>query len=104
MFSSADKTLKDGMFAAGGALVLTQEKKILKRRNASATALRSFVRDTAHIVFIHIPSVVKAVHIFMTRNRVPKSCLIAELCFCHFVFLIVFLYVFGFHHKQSASD
>ena len=41
---------------------------------------------TAHIVFIHIPSVaVKPVHIFMVRNRVCKNCLMAELCFHCFV-------------------
>ena len=34
-----------------------------------------------HIVLIHIPSVVKPVHIFMVWNRVAKNCLIAELCF-----------------------
>ena len=41
--------------------------------------------DTAHIVFIHITSVVKIVHIFMARNRVSESCLIAELYFYRFV-------------------
>ena len=51
----------------------------------SSTALRWFTSDTAHIVFIHIPSVMKPVHIFMARNRVSKSCLMAELYFHRFV-------------------
>ena len=41
----------------------------------SATALRWFASDTEHIVFIHVPSVLKPVHIFMARDRVSKSCL-----------------------------
>ena len=40
--------------------------------------------DSAHHVFIHIPSVLKPVHIFMARNRVSKSCLMVELCFHRF--------------------
>ena len=44
-----------------------------------------FASDTPHIVFIHIPFVVKPVHIFMARKKVSKSCLVAELCFHHFV-------------------
>ena len=35
-----------------------------------------FGSDVAHIVFIHITTVVKPVHFFMARNRVCKSCLI----------------------------
>ena len=63
--------------------------------------LRLFASDTAHILFIHIPSVVKPVHIFMTRNRVSKSCLMTEPCFHRFVpFDCVLIYIFGFHHKQ----
>ena len=73
--------------------------------NVSATALRWFASDTAHIVFIHITFVVMPVHIFMARNRVSKFCLMTELCFHHFVhFVRVLIYIFGFHHKQSASD
>ena len=53
---------------------------------------------TAHIVFIHIPSVaVKPVHIFMVRNRVCKTCLMAELCFhcfVHFDCISIFWYTF----------
>ena len=56
-----------------------------KGQNMSATALRWFPSDTVHIVFIHIPSMVKPVDIFMVRNRVSKSCLMAELCFHGFV-------------------
>ena len=57
------------------------------------------------LVFIHIPSVVKPVHIFMARNRVSKSCLMAELCFHRFFsFLSRSIYIFGIHHKQCASD
>ena len=69
------------------------------------TAVRWFVSDTAHIVFIHLPSLVKPVHILMAKNRVSKSCLMAELyfhCFLHFDCVPV--YIFGFHHKQWASD
>ena len=56
-------------------------------------------------MFIHIPFVVKPVHIFMMKNRVSKSCLMAELCFYHFVhFDCVPIYIFDFHHKQCASD
>ena len=36
-------------------------------------------------MFIHIPSVVKPVLIFMAKNRVAQSCLVAELCFHRFV-------------------
>ena len=78
---------------------------VLKRRNASATALRWFVSDMAHIVLIYVPSVVKPVHIFMVRNRVSKSCLMVELCYQHFVhFDCVPIYIFGFNHKQCASN
>ena len=54
----------------------------MKGRNASGTALRWFASDTAHIVFMHIPSMVKPVHIVMGRNRVFKSCLMASLLKC----------------------
>ena len=64
-----------------------------------------FASDTAHIVFIHIPSAVKPVHIFMVRNRVSKSHLMAQLCFHRFVhFDCVPIYIFGFHPKQCVSD
>ena len=60
---------------------------------------------TAQIVFIHKTFVGKSVHIFMARNRVSKSCLMAELCFHRFVhFDCVSTYIFGFHHKQCASN
>ena len=58
-------------------------------------------------MFIHIPSVVKRVHIFMAmaRNIVYKGCLMAELCLHRFVrFECVLIYIFGFHHKQCASN
>ena len=73
--------------------------------SSPSTALRWFGSDTAHIVLIHIPSTVKPVHIFMARNRVSKSSLMAELCFHRFVhFDCVPTYIFAFHHKQCASD
>ena len=58
-----------------------------------------------YIYICIIPSVVKPVHIFIARNRVSKRCLMAELCFHRFVdFDCVPIYIFGFHHKQCASD
>ena len=59
-----------------------KKKKVFKGRNASATALRLFTSDTARIVFIHISSVVKSVHIFKAKNRVSESFLI-EYLFSH---------------------
>ena len=38
-----------------------------------------------NFVFILITSAVKLVHIFMERNRVSKSFLMAELCFYRYV-------------------
>ena len=76
-----------------------------KGQNTSATALRWFASATADIVFIHIPSMVKPVHTFMTRNRVFKSCLMVELCFHRFAhFDCVPIYIFRFHRKQCAGD
>ena len=40
---------------------------------------------TPHTLFIHEKSVLKPVHKFMVKNRVSKSCLMAELCFHRFV-------------------
>ena len=71
-------------------------------RAMCATALRWFARDTAHIVFIHITSVEKSVHISMARNRVSKNCLMAELCFHRFVYLIVFRYIFSAFTTSSV--
>ena len=63
------------------------------------------IQDTAHIVFIHITAVAKSGNIFMARKRVSKSSLMTELCFYNFVYFDSFSkYVFGFHHKQCASD
>ena len=63
---------------------------------------------TAHIVFIHIPSVaVKPVHIFMVRNRVCKNCLMAELfpLFCAFwLYFNILIYISSYHHKECASN
>ena len=57
------------------------------------------------LVFIHIPSVVKPVHIFMARSRASEDCILPELCFHRFVhFDFVPIYIFGFHHKQCVSD
>ena len=79
----------------------TRRKKIFKGRNASATALERFASDTADVVFIHILSVVKPVHIFMARNRFSKSSLMDELCFyCFADFHCIPIYIFCFHHKQ----
>ena len=40
----------------------------------------------------------------MAKNKVSKSCLIAELCSHRFVnFDCVPVYIFGFHHKQCPS-
>ena len=42
---------------------------------------------------------------FMTRSRVFQSRLRAELCFHRYVhFSCAPIYIFGFHHKQCASD
>ena len=82
-----------------------QSGSALKERNVSATAVRWFASETAHIVFIHRTPVVKSVHIFMARNRLSKSCLMAELCFYRFVhFRCVLIGIFGFHHKPCARD
>ena len=55
-------------------------------------------------VFIHKTSVGKSVHVFTSRNKVSKSCLMAELFFHRFAhFDCVPIYIFGFHHKQCAS-
>ena len=51
---------------------------VFKGQNASATALIWFASDTALIVFIHIISVGKSVHIFLARNIVSKSCLVID--------------------------
>ena len=40
---------------------------------------------TPHTLFIHKKSLLKPVHIFMVKNSVSKSCLMAELCFHRFV-------------------
>ena len=75
----------------------------------SATALRCLGNGTAHLclhipVFTDITSLLKLVHIFIARNRVFKSCLMAELCFHCFVhFGCALIYIYGFHHKQCAS-
>ena len=76
----------NGIFVAAWALEPTPEKKVFKGPTASAILLRWFASDTAHIVFIHIPSAMK-------------------LCFYRFVdFHCVLIYVFCFHHRQRASD
>ena len=44
-------------------------------------------------------------YLYNGESRVSKSCLMADLCFHHFVhFDCVPIYIFGFHHKQCASD
>ena len=45
-----------------------------------------FVSDTAHIVFIHIPSV--------ARNRVSRGYLMAELCFHLSIYLSIYIYIY----------
>ena len=55
-------------------------------------------------MLIHKISVVKPENIFMARSRVPKSCLMAELCLqCYVHFGCVPIFIFSFHHKQCAS-
>ena len=85
MFSSADESLKD-------------ETRLLLPWDGLLVTLRTFV-------FVHIASVLKSVRIFTARSRVSKSCLMAELYFYRFVkFGCVLIYIFGFHHKQCASE
>ena len=62
---------------------------------------RWFVSDTAHIVSMHIPSVVKPVYILMVRNRVSKSCLMADLYFhrfVHFNCFPIYIYIYIYIH------
>ena len=63
-------------------------------------------RNTLHsFVFLHRTSVVKPMHIFMAKSRVSKLCLMAELCFYHFLYFgCVTICIFRIHHKQCASD
>ena len=80
IFSSADKSIKEKMC-------------LLLLLDGLLVILHTFA-------FIHKTSVVKPAHIFMTRSRVPKSCVTGELCFhrsAHFDY--VPLYILGFHHK-----
>ena len=54
------------------------------------TALIWFASDTAHLhtlLFSHITSVVKPVHIFLASGRVSKIRLKTELCFRRYVHL-----------------
>ena len=63
--------------------------------------------DTAHIVFIHVPSVLKPAHIFMARNRVSKSCLMAELCldcFVDFDWLLIYVYIYKRWNWSSCTE
>ena len=78
---------------------LTEWHKIPK--NSSATALRCFASDTARIVFIHVPSVVKPVHIVMARNRVSISCLMSSVSIV-FCVLIMFRYIFSAFTTNSV--
>ena len=76
LFSSADESLKD-------------ETRLLLLWVGSLVTLQI-------LVFTHITSVVKPVHIFMARSRVSKSRLKAELCFhlhryVHFVFWYIYI-------------
>ena len=64
---------------------------LLKGRNPSTTALRWFAGGTAHIVFIHIPSVVKPVHIFMVTNKDSKTFSMTELCL-HHKYIYIYIY------------
>ena len=45
------------------------QSKCTKRWKQSSAIKQLLESDAAHIVFIHITSVGKSVHIFMTRNR-----------------------------------
>ena len=74
----------------------------------SPAALRWFAHDTVHIVLIHIPSVVKLVHISVARNRFFKSCLMTELCSHHFlhfdcVQISVYIYIYIYTHTHTHT-
>ena len=71
----------------------------------SAAARILSTTDTTHIVVIHIAPVVKPVYIFLARNRISKSYLMADVYFHRFVhFGCVVIYVFSFHHKQCPDN
>ena len=67
------------------------------------TSLWRYMHMYMHIymhIYVHI-----CMHIFIGRSRVSKSRLEAELCFHRYMhFFCVPIYIFGFHHKQCASD
>ena len=48
-------------------------------------------------MFVHVASVGKSVHICVTRKRVSKSCLMAELCFFLSIVLCI-LIAFPYTH------
>ena len=66
----------------------------VKGRNASATALRWFASDTAHLCapLYSICGGSTHLYVFMARSRVCKSLLMAELCLHRFVKLYIYIY------------
>ena len=84
LIRSADECFKD-------------ETRLLLLWNGSLVTLYTF--------YPYLICDVKQVHILMVKSRVSKSCLMAELCFHRFVQLgCIPIYIFGFNHKQCASD
>ena len=72
--------------------------RLLLLRHGFLVTLQTFV-------FTHITSVMKSAHTFIAWNKVSYDYLIAEPCFHLPVNFGCFAtYIFGFHHKQSASD
>ena len=72
----------------------------VKGRNASATALRWFASDTAHLCapLYSICGGSTHLYVFMARSRVCKSLLMPELCLHRFVKLYIYIY------DQSADS
>ena len=93
---------KDFTFVKYTSQMLSSADESLKKKKACYCS-EWFVRDTAHIVFIRLISVVNPVHIFISRNRVSKIFSMAGVCFhCFFHFGCVPIHIFRFHHKYCA--
>ena len=77
----------------------------VKQPNTKVCTVTSEPTETTKMytfVFTHLTSVMKSMHIFMTRSRVFKNCLKAALYrFVHFS--CVPSHIIGFHHKQCGS-
>ena len=70
---------------------------IYSQNNWKRAELSSVIKQ---LLFIHIASVVKSVHVFMARNRVSKSCLM-ELCL--FPSFCVFWFCSNIYFRLSAQ-